>query len=99
MFVGSAIPCSIRNVPLYSRFNLLSLKFHSILDFSICSVWDPGILGQNLNILDLPNTYQTYPIYLLIFLLLRFPLPIPYMTVFDPVGTPPISMPQVLPNY
>lgn len=92
--------CSpFRNLPLCSRLNLLSLKFHKVLDFAICSIWDPGILGQNLNILDLPDALQTYLKYLLIFLLLLFHLPIPNMTVFGLTGTSAISMPQVLPNY
>lgn len=89
---------SFRNLPLYCRLNLLSLHFHTVLDFSICCIWDPGILG-NLNILDLPDAFQTYLIYLLVFLLLPFHLPIPNMTIFELVGTPAISMPQVLPNY
>lgn len=83
----------LSEICLCSRLNLLSLNFHTILNFAICSIWDPGILGQNLNILDLSDTFQTYLIYLLNSLLLPFHLPIPNMTVFDLVGTPAISTP------
>lgn len=86
-------------MPFYSRLNLLSLNFQTVLDFAICSIQDLGILGQNLNILDLSDVFQTYLIHLLMSVLLHFDLLIPNITVFDLVGTPDFSMPQVLHNY